>query len=88
MARKPAAHPGVPKDKLRILLDKLAERAVSAVLDDSEATPRAMSDVLKVAGGYWAVSRKNEDTDEPPSAWEHYGEKMQGLGKDNDGTTH
>ena len=77
-----------PKDKLKGLLDDLAEKAVSAVLEDTEATPREMSDVLKVAGSYWAVSRKGEDTDKPPSAWTKYHEKMTANGKDTDATAH
>lgn len=85
MARTAPAKPKPPADNLRTLLDKLAEKAVQAVLADGEATPRAMSDVLKVAGTYWALSRKGEPPDKQPSAWEKYGAAMQGNGEDHDG---
>ena len=76
MARVAAKRPHAGNDKLRNLLDDLAEKAVMMILADGDATPRAMSDVLKVAGGYWAVSRKGEDPDKAPSAWERYGKAM------------
>jgi hypothetical protein len=89
MARSAVPRPVPPSDKLKGLLDDLAEKAVQAVLSDAEATPRAMSDVLKVASGYWAVSRKGEDGEKEPSAWSKYHQAMTATdGKEENGKAH
>ncbi len=84
MSRSARAKPQSPSDELRNLLDKLAEKAVSTILADVEATPRAMSDVLKVAGTYWALSRKGDPPEKAPSAWEKYGAALRADGKEYD----
>lgn len=71
------------RDKLKTLLDKLAIKAVTNVLEDAEATPRGMADVLKVASGYYALSRKPGSEPAPPSAWDAY-QKAFLNGKDHD----
>jgi hypothetical protein len=74
------AKSGTPKDELRTLLDKLAVTVVTETLESSDATAREKSDVLKVAGGWWGVSRKNEPGTKPPSAWDKYQQAMNGRG--------
>lgn len=86
MAKSLATRPRARKDKLKKLLDELAEKAVSAVLADAEATPRGMADVLKVAGGYWVQSRKGEEAEPIENAWDQYHHAMNG--KEADGATH
>lgn len=71
------------RDALRVKLDKLAEE----ITDEAHATDVELKDkvnALKVAGAYWAMSRKGEEPEKEPSAWERYGSRIAGNGKDED----
>lgn len=66
--------PRLRPDPLRASLDGLMKKLVEKAMDDPEATVRTLSDALKVAGGYYHLSRggKVDETDAPDSAWADY----------------
>lgn len=73
------------RDALRVKLDRLAEQIADEALSNTDIDPRDKVNALKVAGAYWTASRKGEDTDKDPSAWDLYTRKITGNGKDRDG---
>ena len=75
----------LPRDKLRAKLDRLASSVVDEVTKpDTAATIHQKISALKVAGAYWAMSRKTDDPTKPETAWDKYAANMYGNGKDED----
>lgn len=79
----------LPNDKLRVLLDGLAEDIVTDVLKDiaGEVTRREKTEALKTASQWWIGSRKGQQSDEEDSAWEGYRAAIIG-GKGKNGKAH
>ena len=75
MAKTAALRP-LPADKLRHSLDTLADRVVQKALNDPEATVRTLSDALKIAGGYYQMSRGGDTGEVVPDAWAGYGKSF------------
>jgi hypothetical protein len=77
MARK-------PRDALRSKLDRLAEKIADEALGNADMSLRDKVNALKVAGGYWGLSRKGEEPPKEPDAWDDYRSRIAGNGKDRD----
>ena len=76
------------RDPLRAKLDRLAEKiADEALAPDGGGPPLTFSqkaNALKIAGAYYAVSRKSEKAPDEPSAWDEYHRRIAGNGRDHD----
>jgi hypothetical protein len=72
---KTASRP-LPADDLRKKLDALAIQLVDKAMNDDKATVRTLSDALKVAGGYYQLSRSGNDGAPEESAWDQYGKSF------------
>lgn len=82
----PKATRSLPHDSLRKKLDRLAEQIVGDALKDAGLQLSHKIAVLKVAGTFWAASRKGEDPGRGDSAWDGYAAAMFSVanGKDQD----